>query len=53
MTRIFQVGSTILHMLQNGEADMLLIGITWCKKQHIELAADLVAFFVVKMALYK
>jgi len=29
-----------LRTLQNGEADILLDGITWCKKQHSESVND-------------
>jgi len=28
------------HLSQNGEADILLGGITWCKKQHSESVND-------------
>jgi hypothetical protein len=30
------VWNIILRTLQNGEADISLDGITWCKKQHSE-----------------
>jgi hypothetical protein len=44
------VSNITLCTLQNGEADVLLGGITWCKKQHSELVNNGVAielFFCV------
>ena len=37
---MLDVWNITLRTLQNGEADILLGGITWCKKQHSDSVND-------------